>query len=382
MKKLSFLIVPDSFKDCMPAIEVGKNIEKGVREVFKDADIQVIPMADGGEGTVDSIVGAIGGDIVPVRVKDALGRVGDSFFGVINGGKTAVIEMAAASGIEKLKPEERNPWVTSTYGTGELIIAALDYGCSEIIVGLGGSATNDAGMGMAKALGIRFYDAAGNELDEGGGTLGSLAVIDINGLDRRVARTKIVAATDVTSPLTGKSGASFVFGPQKGASHKIVQNLDENLINFYGVVDKQFDKNINAIKGVGAAGGLGAGLYAFLGAEIKPGFETISRLIQLEKKIKASNIIITAEGKVDGQTASGKTPAGVGRLALKYNKPVFLFAGNATSLTQKLYSSGITSVVPITRKPVLINEALKNAQGWLQKSAEELCLIIQSAQKL
>ncbi len=382
MKKLSFLIVPDSFKDCMPAIDVGKNIEKGIRTVFKDADIDVVPMADGGEGTVESITNVTGGNIIPVKVKDALGRITDSFFGIIDNGKTAIIEMAAASGIEKLKQGERNAWVTSTYGTGQLIKAALDYGCSKIIVGLGGSATNDAGMGMAKALGIKFFDASGNELDEGGGSLGRLKEINISGLDKRIAHTKIIAATDVVSTLTGAEGASYVFGPQKGASHDMVKILDDNLIHFLSIAKNKLGINIKNIKGAGAAGGLGAGLYAFLNADIKPGFEIISTLIHLEDKIKSSNIVITAEGKVDEQTASGKTPAGVGRLALKHNKPVYLFAGNATCSTQKLYSYGITSILPITRKPVALDGALENAPVWLQKSAEELCRIIQSAQKI
>lgn len=382
MKKLSFLIVPDSFKDCLPATDVGENIAKGIKSVFSDAEIKIIPIADGGEGTVESIIRATGGKIIQTKVKDPLGKITNSFFGVIDSGETAIIEMAAASGIEKLSIKERNAWITSTFGTGQLIKYALDYGCSKIIIGLGGSATNDAGVGMAKALGVKFYDTRGDEIDEGGGGLNNLETIDSSGLDRRIAKTEIIAATDVNSFLIGPLGASIVFGRQKGATDKMIDLLENNMIHFSEVIKKHYRININQIVGGGAAGGLGAGLKVFLDAKISSGFDTISQLIGLENRIRYCDIVITAEGKVDDQTDAGKVPMGVGQLAKKYKKSVFLFTGYSSESTQVLCNNGITSIVPITRKPILLDEALLQAPAWLKKSAEELCKILKVGSQL
>jgi len=374
----SFLIVPDSFKDCLSAKQVGENIAKGITKVFKKSNIEIVPMADGGEGTVDSIVYAVGGKIIKTTVEDALGRSIDSFFGIINNGKTAIIEMAAASGIEKLTQKERNPWITSTYGTGQLIKAALDNNCKEIIIGIGGSATNDAGVGMAMALGVKFINKNGQPVKNGGGFLGDIVNIDFSQLDNRINNVKITAATDVTSPLTGINGASFVFAPQKGASPDMVIKLDNNLKYFANIIKNKFNIDIDNIEGSGAAGGLGAGLYFFLNAQIKSGFSVIAELTGIQNKISKHDIIITAEGKVDSQTGTGKTPVGVAAIAKKYNKPVFTFTGNATTKTNALYKKGITCLVSITRKPTKLAEALAKADVWLQKSAEELALILKT----
>ncbi|MDA3892649.1 MAG: glycerate kinase [Salinivirgaceae bacterium] len=382
MCKLSFLIVPDSFKDCMSASEVGLNIKKGISNVFKNANVEVIPMADGGEGTVESIVSAVGGKIVKLKVQDPIGRETDGFFGLIENGNTAIIEMTAASGIEKLTTEERNPWITSTYGTGQLIKEALNYKCKKLVIGIGGSATNDGGLGMAMALGIKFLDNNGQDIGEGGGSLANLTSIDISTIDSRLKDTKIIAATDVVSPLTGSLGASVIYGPQKGADNQMVQKLDKNLFRLASVIKECMNIDVLQMQGAGAAGGLGAGLHAFLNAEIRSGLDTIVDLIGLLEKIKGCDIIITAEGKVDGQTTSGKTPVGIGRIAQTYAKPVFVFTGHATENTTILYENGISAIVPISRKPETLQNSISKAAIWLQKSAEELCLVLKTGQKL
>jgi glycerate kinase len=376
MKNPSFLIVPDSFKGCMPSKDVSINILKGIKSVFPNSKTQQISMADGGEGTIESISQNIDGKKVFVKVHDPINRVIDSFFYIIDNGRTAIIEMALAGGIELLNKNEHNPLITSSYGVGELIKQALDFGCKKIIIGLGGSATNDAGIGMAKALGVKFYDINNNELNNGGGNLNKLSTIDISNLDKRLLNTDIIAATDVSATLTGKNGASFLFAKQKGASDKEIELLDNNLTHFADIINKQFDKNITNIKGGGAAGGLGAGLSVFCNAKIESGFHTIAKLIDLESKIANSDIIITAEGRVDEQTILGKTPIGIAKLSKKYNKPVFVLTGNATINTDILNREGISSIIPITRKPTSLDTAIKNAPIWIEKSAEMLCQII------
>lgn len=374
MQEPSFLIAPDSFKDCLNAEQVAHYIEKGVKNVFPNAKTTCIPMADGGEGTVHSIVKACKGEILTCEVLDPLGRPTEGFIGLINEGKTAILEMAAASGIEKLSQSERNPWITSTYGTGQLIKFALDKGCDKIVIGIGGSATNDGGMGMAKALGVSFLNYDKQDIGEGGGVLKNLHTIDVSDIDNRLSHIEIIAATDVISPLTGSTGASYVYGPQKGADKQMVKQLDNHLIHFAHKIKEHLNIEVDQLAGGGAAGGLGTGLYAFLGAKLKPGLNTIAELINLEQQIKEHAIIISAEGRVDGQTTAGKTPIGIAHIASKYTKPVFVFGGSVTTNTKELYKNGISAVVPISREPVLLDTALQNAPIWLEKAAEELCL--------
>ncbi len=381
-RPLSFLIAPDSFKDSMSSTEVGSYIEKGIKSVFKDANIDRVPMADGGEGTVQAILNACDGKQLNTNTHDALGRPITGFFGMINHGQTAIIEMATASGIELLSKEERNPYLTSTYGTGELIKAALDYGCREIIVAIGGSATNDGGMGMAKALGIDFFDINNKELPEGGYHLGKLHKVNMTGLDKRIAKTRIIAATDVTSPLTGKSGASYVYSKQKGASDEMAEVLETNMKHWAGVIENSFNMAISDLKGGGAAGGLGAGLKVFLNAEIESGFQTIANLTGLEEKIKKADIVFTAEGKVDDQTESGKVPIGIANMARINKKPVFILTGNATIHTNKLYKAGVTGVFSIIRKPVDLSEAISKTGIWIEKCTEEICRTIKAVKNL
>ena len=298
--KMNILLAPDSFKDCMRAIEVAVAISRGLGKVIPDAVIRLVPMADGGEGTVESVINATGGEIIKLSVHDPLMRKVSSFYGVSGDGSTAVIEMAAASGLELLGQAERNPWITSTYGTGELIRHALERGCRKILLGIGGSATNDGGVGMAFALGVNFLDNKGKPVPQGGGALSEVRQIRMEGLNRRISEIEILVACDVTNPLTGRHGASYVYGPQKGADRVMVEQLDKNLIHLAGLIAGQLDKQIEKVPGAGAAGGLGGGLMAFLGARLVKGFDLVAETVSLEKSIPVGRSGDHRRGK-DGQ---------------------------------------------------------------------------------
>ncbi|MBN1414835.1 MAG: glycerate kinase [Bacteroidales bacterium] len=379
---MRILICPDSFKECLSAKQVAEHIAAGIQRIISSAHIKIIPLADGGEGTVSSLVDATGGRIVKVRVNDPLLRMTDSFFGILGDGKTAVIEMAAASGLALLKASERNPWITTTYGTGELIEYALDQGCRKIFVGVGGSATNDGGLGAAKALGIKFFDKDGQEIAPGGGSLGNIADIDISGLDKRIPACKIFVACDVTNPLTGKKGASTVFGPQKGADAAMIKKLDSNLRYYASLIRQITGKDIEHIPGSGAAGGLSAGLLAFANAEIKPGFELVKEVTHLEQWIKWADLVITGEGKIDFQTQYGKTPYGVAMSAKKHGKSVIAIGGTLEKGYEILYKKGFQCIVPVTDKPMDLLSAMKNAGDLIEDTSERILRLLQSGYSL
>ncbi len=366
------LICPDSFKECMPAMQIAEHLAKGVIRALPEAEIKILPLADGGEGTVNALVDATGGHLEKVKVLDPLLRIIDSYYGILDDGRTAVIEMAAASGLELLDPYERNPMKTSTYGTGELIKHALDKGCRKIIIGLGGSATNDGGMGAAMALGVKFYDESGNELEQGGGFLHNLKKIDVSGIDKRLNECKILLACDVTSTLTGPEGASFLFAPQKGAGADQVKQLDINLQHYASVIKKQSGKDVEFIKGSGAAGGLAAGLIAFTSAEMKQGFDVVKEIVDLEKWVDWADWIISGEGKIDSQTQYGKTLSGVAKTAKKHNKPLIAVAGALEDGYEVLYQHGVKSIFSIIEKPMELNEAIKKAGILLENTAERI----------
>lgn len=369
---MNILIIPDSFKDCLPAAKVGEYIKQGFKVAFPESNTKVIPIADGGEGTVRSIVTALGGKIIKTKVHDPLGHIVASFLGVLPDKKTAVIEMAAASGIELIALEERNPMKSSTFGTGELIKKAIDIGCTEIIIGIGGSATNDGGMGMAVSLGVKFIDQNNEELKPEGRNLSSINSIDFKNFDHRIKHTKITIASDVTNPLCGENGATKVFGKQKGATTEMLDTLEKGLLHFGNKINEIYSEDIFNIKGGGAAGGLGAGLVAFTGAVLKPGFSVIAELLNIEHEIKNSDIIITAEGRIDFQTLFGKAPAAIGNIAKKYNKPFFIFAGAATEDASTFDKNMINAIIPISRRPVSLEEAIQFAPEWLKQAATEL----------
>jgi glycerate kinase len=320
-------VAPDSFKGAMTALEAAAQIETGLKRILSGITVRKIPMADGGEGTVRAIVESTGGKIVQRTVKDPLGRKIKATFGVSGDGRTAVIEMAEASGLALLKPAERNPLKTSTYGTGELIKHALKLGVSHVLVGIGGSATNDGGTGMARALGVRFLDANGKAVPEGGRALASIARIDMRRIDPRIAGVRVEVACDVDNPLTGPQGAARVYGPQKGATPAMVKSLDAGLSHLAGVIRRDLGQDILTIPGSGAAGGLGAGLMAFADGVLRPGVDIVIDSVKLHQRMKGCDLVITGEGRVDGQTIYGKTPSGVARVAGELGIPVIALSG-------------------------------------------------------
>jgi len=374
---VKILIAPDKFKESLSALKVADSIEKGILKVFPKAVIVKVPMADGGEGTVESLVDATGGKIIKTNVKDPLFRDIESFYGILGDGKTAVIEMAAASGLYLLKDYERNPMITTTYGTGQLIKDALDKGCRKFIIAIGGSATNDGGTGMATALGVKFYDKDGREIGLGGGELSKIYSIDTSNLDERLKECEFIVACDVANPLIGENGASRVYAPQKGATKEMVEVLDKNLEHYGKLLEKYFNKKIIDVPGSGAAGGLGAGLMAFLNAQLKSGIEIIIETLKLEEKIKEADIVISGEGKIDFQTAFGKTISGIAKLCKKHNKPLIVIAGTVEDI-EKLYEIGVSSVFSTMEKPMFLEDAIKNAPTLVEKSAERIFRLIKA----
>ena len=372
---MKIIVAPDSFKGSLTSIQAANAIEKGIKKAAqnykKPVEVIKVPMADGGEGTVEAIVSANGGRIITTQALDPLGREVDSFFGVLPD-NTAVIEMAAASGINLLSEDERNPMKTTTYGTGQLIKKALDYGCKRIIIGIGGSATNDGGVGMAQALGIRFLDKEGNQIGFGGGELYKIEKIDTSLLDPRIFDTSITIASDVKNPLCGPNGASAVYGPQKGATPEMVETLDRNLKHFAAVIQKQFNIDILNVPGSGAAGGLGASLMGFLGAKFCMGIKLVMELVQLEEKIKNADMIITGEGSTDYQTLFGKVPLGIAKIAKKHNKPVVCISGSLGKGYEELYQEGIEALFSIVNRPMSLEEAMSKVEQLLERIARDV----------
>ncbi len=365
-------IAPDSFKESLTAAEAGRAIELGVLKAFPEAQTVVVPMADGGEGTVQALVDATGGRFVEEVVTDPLGGEVRARYGILGGGEAAVIEMAAASGLPLVPPGRRNPLLTTTFGTGQLIRSALDLGARRIIVGIGGSATVDAGVGMAQALGARFLEEEGAEVGFGGGELGKVRRIDLSGLDRRIAQTKIEVACDVTNPLTGPEGAAAVYGPQKGATPEMVAALGENLQHAAGLMKVQLGKDVEKLPGAGAAGGLGAGLVGFLGATLRPGVEIVVEAVGLREKMKGCQLVITGEGRLDEQSAFGKTVDGVARVAEKLGIPAVAIAGSLGSGCEKVLERGIVAYFATMREPSSMDEAIERSAELLEEAAEQV----------
>ena len=372
MKKLKIVIAPDSFKGSITALEAANAIEKGIRKAVSSVEILKVPMADGGEGTVEAMLAAAGGEIRQVEVTGPLGEKVPAFYDILEDKKTAVIEMAAASGLPLVPKEKRNPLLTTSFGTGELIKKALEAGCSRLIIGIGGSATNDGGIGMLQALGVKFTDINGAELGFGGGELGRLHSIDCSNLFSGLKNTEILVACDVTNPLCGPRGASQVFGPQKGATPDMIERLDKGLENYANKIKNYLGKDIIDVHGTGAAGGMGAGLIAFLDASLKPGIEIMTEVACLEEKIEGCDLIITGEGNTDFQTAFGKVPVGISRIGKKYGRPVICLSGGIGEGIDTLYDEGITALFSIANKPMSLEDAMKNAGKLLMEAAENI----------
>ena len=372
---MNILIAPDSFKDALSSREVANYLKAGMIKVIPDGLFDLVPLADGGEGTVETILSSVKGETIRITVHDPLMRQISSFIGFIPG-RTALIEMAAASGLMLVSEGERNPWVTTSFGTGELIKTALDNDCKTIILGIGGSATNDAGVGMAMALGVKFLDEKNNPVSVGGGEVGRIRKIDISGLDARISDTEILVACDVTNPLTGLDGASVVYSPQKGADTGMVKELDANLVSLARVIKEQSGKDVETLPGAGAAGGMGAGLVAFLDAKLVRGFDLVASVTRLEQKIENADIVITGEGKVDGQTPFGKTAFGVAQLAKNHKKPVILVAGTIAEGAEVLYSMGVSAMMSVINKPMTLEEALKTTPHLLENTGESIARML------
>lgn len=362
-------VAPDSLKESLSAAEAAAAIASGLRRAMPAASIDCAPMADGGEGTVDALVAATGGRKARARVTGPLGEPLVAEYGLLGDGQTAVIEMAAASGLPLVPQERRNPLLTTTRGTGELIRAALDQGVRRILIGVGGSATVDGGAGMAQALGVRFLDVNGKELPPGGGALERLARIDASALDRRVRGVEILVASDVTNPLCGPQGAARIYGPQKGATSAMVERLDRNLIRLAEVIRRDLGVDVLKLPGGGAAGGLGAALVAFLGARICSGAELVMETVGLPQRIAASQWVITGEGRIDRSSAYGKTVAAVARAAQAAGVPVIVLAGSIGPGAEVVHELGVTAFFSILSRPMPLSEALGEASALLEAAA-------------
>ena len=373
---MKIIIAPDSFKESMTAKEACEAIEKGMKIALPNAEFIKVPMADGGEGTTQSLVDATEGKMYFVETTGPLGEKVKSKFGILGNGEIAVLEMASTSGLELVPREKRNPMITTTYGTGELIKKAMDMGAKTILIGIGGSATNDGGAGMIQALGGKLLDENGKQISFGGGELSKIKKIDLSELDSRIKNIKFIAACDVQNPLTGETGAANVFGRQKGATEEMVKILDNNLKHYAELIRKDVKVDVENIPGAGAAGGLGAGLMAFLNAELRKGIDIVVEYSKLEEKIKGADFVITGEGSIDSQTRFGKTPYGVVSVAKKHGVPNITLAGNVSKDIEILYDYGFDAIFSIMQGVDNLDNALKNGKVNLEKTAENIARLI------
>ena len=365
---MRILIAPGAFKHSLGASQAADAIERGLSQALPDATLIKLPIADGGNGTLDAWL-AQGGTRYKLTVHDPLMRPIEAEYGILPDKQTAIIEMALASGIELLTTAERNPLKATTFGTGELLQDALEKGARRFIIGMGGSATVDGGSGAIRALGVKLFDSHGKEIVQGGGYLTDIATIDASGLDSRWQNCEIIIASDVENTLLGEKGAAVVFGPQKGASEADVQTLEKNLAHFAKVIATQHGKDIREIEGTGAAGGLSAGLIAFIGGEIQSGIDLLLAYNQFEYELKQADLVITGEGQMDEQTVYGKGPIGVARLARQHGIVTIALVGGLNVHDSVLHDAGINAVFSIVDKPMSLDDALKNADELLQRAA-------------
>lgn len=375
---MKIIVAPDSFKESLSAIKVSNAISKGILNILPQADIIQIPISDGGEGILDVLLNVLGGKRVSVNVRDPLNRNIKAEYGILNDNVTAIIEIAKASGLELLDDHERNPMLTSSFGTGQLIKDALDYGCEKIIIGIGGSATNDGGMGMVKALGVKFLNNKNEEVQEGGGSLDQICKIDLSKFDERIINCEIVVACDVKNQLTGQKGASFVYGEQKGGTIEQLKILDKNLKIYASVIRECTGIEVETIEGSGAAGGIGAGLIAFFNAELKSGIDLIIETLEIDKLIKNADLVITGEGKIDKQTLNGKAILGIASVGKKYKVPVIAITGKIGDNIDEIYQLGITAIFSIVNKPMTLDEAINNVEYLIQSCLENIIRTIKA----
>ena len=374
---MKILISPQAFKESLSGMEAALAIEEGVLRALPKAQTTLIPIADGGDGTLETIVATTGGTIQQATVKDPLGRAITSSWGALGDGQTAMIEMSRASGLALLQEQERNPKITSTFGTGQLILEALNNGFSKLIIGIGGSATNDGGAGMAQSLGIKLLDKHGTNLPPGGSNLKNLDHIDVSSMDPRIHETTIMVATDVSNTLCGPTGASAVYGPQKGATQSMIEELDQCLNHFADSIKEILNIDIKQIPGSGAAGGLGAGLMAFLNADLLPGVDVVLETLRIESYLAEADLVITGEGQMDYQTVFNKAPIGIAKRAKKKNIPVIAIAGSLGKGYEQVFEHGIDGVTAAVLAPMPLTKATDEARSLVSLAAERAIRLIE-----
>jgi len=379
---MRIIVAPDSFKGSVSALGVAEAMARGIHEVFPDAEVLKVPIADGGEGTVEALVAATGGRLVHSQVRGPLGESVRAHWGVSGDGTTAFLEMASASGLPLVPKELRNPCITTTFGTGELMKAALDAGLRKLVVGIGGSATNDGGTGMARALGVRFLDAEGRDLPEGGAALAKVTRIDLSGLDARLAESSILVACDVDNPLCGLRGASAVYGPQKGATPEMVAELDAALDVFATVAARDSGRDVALLPGAGAAGGLGAGLLFFTPASLRPGVSIVLETTGFEALVETADLVITGEGRTDFQTAMGKAPVGVAAVARRHGVPVICLSGGLGDGADEVLAHGIDALGSTAPGPMTLEACMAQGAALVEAATTRVCQVLKVGRAL
>ena len=368
---MKILVAPQEFKGSISALSVAEAAKVGVLRVFPKSEVVLCPVADGGDGTLETLVEVSGGEVRTCNVRNPIGETITAQWGAMGDGVTAVIEMARTSGLALLSLDERDPLNASTFGLGQAILEALNEGFRNFIVGIGGSATNDAGAGMAQALGATLLDSEGRSIGSGGAALANLRSIDVSKMDPRIEGSHFMVACDVSNPLTGAEGASAVYGPQKGATPAMVAELDNALLNFADIVKKDIGKNVSGISGAGAAGGLGAGMLAFMGAELKAGVDIVLETVRLKEKLAGVDLVITGEGGMDFQTVYNKAPIGVARIAAELNIPTVAIAGLLGQNFTVVHDHGIRAATSIVDGPITLEESSERASELISNSVEE-----------
>lgn len=366
------VIASDSFKGSASSKEVGTYISEGIHSLYPDYETKIFSIADGGEGTVDAILEVNQGKRVTIPVQGPLGDSVNAAYAIIDGGKTAILEMAAASGITLVEPTALDVMKASTYGTGQMIKSALEHGVERIYIGIGGSATNDGGMGMAAALGVKFFDVQGKELAANAENLGSIASLDATAIASYADSAELIILSDVINPLCGSNGATAIYGPQKGVSDELLEVLDEGLANFARVIKETLHKDIKDIPGAGAAGGLGAGLMAFLNGKCQRGIDKILQMIHIEEDIKTADLVITGEGRMDGQSINGKAPIGIAVIAQKYHVPTVAIVGSRSLDLDEVYRQGIAGVFDVVNRPMNLEEAMTDTRNLVASTSRNL----------
>ena len=373
---MKVVAAPNPFKGSLGSPAAARAIARGVRRAWPEAEVAEVPVADGGEGTVEALVAAAGGELVQLTVEGPLGDPVEAEFGLIDGGRTAVVELASSSGLPLVPNSRRDPRVTSTYGFGQVLEAARSRGVSQVIAGIGGSATNDGAAGMAQALGFRLLDAEGRDLPRGAAALARLDRIEASGLDPAWRKIRVEVAVDVTNPLTGPEGATAVYGPQKGATPDMVAELDAALGRFAEVVERDLGREVSNLPGAGAAGGAGAGLVAFLDARLVRGAPLVVEAAGFDRALAGASVVMGGEGRVDSQTAYGKGPAEVAARSARAGVPVVLLAGALGEGWETVLGAGVTAVLPLAERPATLEEMERDAEGLVERAAERACRLL------